>query len=151
MKKLYIVFCFLFLSTIFTGCERTPLSVSFCDKSLKGSGRNVIVASVANDKLYKEKKLDIMLKSDKDLSFYFGEEMQDLTLVNLQKDQWYYVSDILHQDAYDYSEVYSKTYIVETPESVNLYFQAIIMEKGSSHSVLCSEIFELETVKSDKE
>ena len=121
-----------------------------------GSGRNVVAFSVANDKLYNDKQFDVLVKSDKDVNITFGEEMQKTVSITLNKEEWYSVSDILKQKVYNYDEVFSKVYIIQSQDVVKLYFKAIVGNASNKQNTLsnqadCSEVFELETVKSNKD
>lgn len=166
MKKIKLLFCLFFSFIFLFGCERTenPLSVTFCNKTMSGSGRNVVVMSVANDKLYKEKKLDVLVKSDEDVTLSICEELEDPVSVELKQDQWYSIALLLNNNSNseifeNYKEVYSRTYIIETERENKLYFQAVVGEKndnqGNDEELLnpinCSKVFELETVGNKKD
>ena len=154
MKKLSLLFSILCLSIFLFGCQRSnPLSIVFFDKSLKGSDKNVITLSVGNDKLYKEKVFDLMIKSDKDITISIAEELNNYTTYEFSKDEWYYMTDILSIKPYEYKKVSSKTYLIKPSVQSKLYFVAVVgnekieNEKGLTNEIVCSKVFELETVK----
>ncbi len=148
MKRILKTFSFLFFALVllFGGCDlnNNALSVSFQDISQIGADKSQIKINYQEEKDYKGKLTDILLKSSQEQTHLtFTIELGETYNLNLTLANTYYsltklISDInlKSADFINYEDAISKTFIISSNKPTELTFIAVVAELSQGEQLV---------------
>lgn len=160
-----VVVCFAY--TLF-GCARHALVAYIREGTSAGSDIYTVNVSFAEDKMYENKKIDMLVRSSIDnLTITFKREFdEDTDLLIEKKDQWYSLTLLLNQQGNDRNEEYMPfnekhniTMMIESEQDAMIHIKGVCGDeyKNSQGTIILinqvdiSKPFELDLGKNMKQ
>ena len=153
MKKFFllslVVVCF--ACTLF-GCARHALVAYIREGTSAGSDIYTVNVSFAEDQMYENKKIDMLLRSSIDnLTITFKREFdEDTNLLIQKKEQWYSLTLLLNQQGNDrneeympYNEKHNITMMFESEQNAMLTIKSVCgdeYENSSGDIILINQV-----------
>ena len=160
-KKSMVIIWIVFV-VIFSACsvEENAISVTFTDITLSGNTNITFFVKYEEEKNYKQKGMDILIKSDKDnVRFKIKKELEDFVEITLPQQNIYYsLSKLMQGNNFEYvmyKSAVNKNYIINSYDDFNLTLKAVAGELSEYKTMLVdtfdiSKEFKLEVKKYEK-
>lgn len=144
MRKIFSLVLLFLVLIMCGGCElpqRKPLTVTFVDVSGAMSTDHTIKVSFAEEKDYKEKFIDILVKTDKDVQLTLFQQFakdDDKIVLNITKDMGYIsldeyklfnLEEVQTDSMVGYGDALETTLVVNSNKDATLIFLAVLGEK----------------------
>lgn len=163
IKKLSIIIlsAIIFIASACTFGENS-ISVTFQDITGVGSQETTFRITYEEEKRYKDKGVDILIKSDQDnTEFLIKKELEDFVKITLkEKDVYYSLNKLMCQAKGEkfvyslYKDAVSKSYIINSQQQYNINLKAVVGNVSELKTMLfenysASKVFSLKIKKSE--